>query len=317
MKVSVIIPSYDRADDLTCCLKSVFEQSFDDFEVIVVDDASTDNTKQVLNKKGFLDKVVYIRNSQRVGVSKAKNKGVRFAKGKYCWFLDSDTKILSKKCLRFLYEASEKDSRIGSLGCEVIQRGENLLIREHTFFTNDLTYPFSEGKKLILKSCDYLVTCNCFVRKNLVKSVGGFNELYFYGYEDTELGKKILDLGYKNFIDHRAAVFHLRSLVSRTSNYRLLFKNRIRFTIWNFSFIQLLKLPFIDIENLIEGIKKTKGLSINQLRSKSVIGTNQILNKIKVLVGYLFGLTYGYCWNLIFLPQTLFYKNKRKFLRDV
>lgn len=317
VKVSIIIPSYNRAGDLIDCLKAVFNQDFDYFEVIVIDDASTDDTKQILQEKDFLDKIVYLRNERRTGVSGSKNRGVKLAKGKYCWFLDSDTKILDKKCLQFLCETSERDSLIGSLGCEVIQRGENLLVREHTFFTNDLTYPFLEGNGLRMKSCDYLATCNCFVRKDLVQEVGGFNEFYFYGYEDAELGKKILDLGYKNFLDCRAAVFHLRSLSSRTSSYRLLFKNRIRFTIWNFSLKQLVKLPFIDFENIIAGIKKTKRLPADQFRGKSIAGTNQVLNKVRVLAEYLFGLAYGYCWNLVFLPQTLSCKSKRNFLQNV
>ena len=118
IKVSVIIPTYNRKDDLVSCLGSVFEQNFGSREIIVVDDASTDDTKQVLREKGFLDKVVYVGNSERVGVSKAKNVGVKLAKGKYCWFLDSDTKILGKECLQFLYETLERDSRVGSLGCE-------------------------------------------------------------------------------------------------------------------------------------------------------------------------------------------------------
>jgi len=314
IKVSVIIPTYNRKDDLVSCLGSVFEQNFGSREIIVVDDASTDDTKQVLREKGFLDKVVYVGNSERVGVSKAKNVGVKLAKGKYCWFLDSDTKILGKECLQFLYETLERDSRVGSFGCEVIKRGENLLIREHTFFANDLTFSFSKRNELKMRECDYLATCNCFVRKDLVQVAGGFNEFYFYGYEDAELGKRILDLGFKNFIDYQAAVFHLRSLGSRTSSYRLLFKNRIRFALWNFPLLQIVKLPLIDIKNFFEGIKMSRKLTAGQLRSKTITDTRGTIGKVRVLVEYLFGLAYGYCWNLIFLPKTLSLKNKRNFL---
>lgn len=315
-EVSVVIPSYNRAKDLIDCLKTVFKQDFDGLEVIVVDDASTDKTREILEEKGLFNKIVYFRNERRAGVSKTKNRGVKLAKGKYCWFLDSDTKILSRKCLRFLYEASEKDPQIGSLGCEVIQRGNELLIREHTFFGNDLTRPFKEKDKAEMRSCNYLATCNCFVRTELLKKIGGCNELYFYGYEDAELGKRILDLGYKNIIDPRTAVLHLRSSTSRTANYRLFFKNRIRFAIWNFSFLQVIKLPIIDIRNFIGGIKTAEKLPKEQIKGQASSKINQILGRLGILLEYLFGLIYGYSWNLIFLPKTLFLDRKRNFLQD-
>lgn len=316
VKVSIIIPSYNRARDLINCLRTVFKQDFNDFEVIVVDDGSTDNTKKALEEKDFLNKIIYLRDKERVGVSKTKNKGVKLAKGKYCWFLDSDTKILSMKCLWFLYKTSERNPQIGSLGCEIIQRGNDCLIREHTFFSNDLTYLFDSKNRVIMKSCDYLATCNCFVRTELLKKIGGFNELYFYGYEDAELSKRILDLGYKNIIDSRVAVFHLRSLTSRTANYRLFFKNRIRFAIWNFSFLQVIKLPIIDIRNFIEGIRTAKKLPTNQIKGQSSSKINQTLGKVGMLLEYIFGLIYGYSWNSIFLFKTLFMDRKRNFLKD-
>jgi GT2 family glycosyltransferase len=317
IKVSVIVPTYNRVGDLAPCLESIFKQDLDRFEVIVVDDASTDSTKRVLKKKGFFNKIVYLYNRKRLGVSKAKNRGIKAAKGKYCWFLDSDTKILSRKCLRFLYEASEKNSQIGSLGCEIIQRGNDCLIREHTFFGNDLTHPFGRREKKMKKNCDYLATCNCFVPTGLLKKIGGFNELYhLYGYEDAEMGKKILDLGYQNIIDSRAAVLHLRSSISRTANYRLFFKNRIRFAIWNFPFLQAIKLPVIDLRNFIGGIKMAKELPTEQIKGQASSKVNQIFGRAGMLLEYLFGLIYGYSWNLIFLPITLFLDKKRNFLKD-
>jgi hypothetical protein len=167
-----------------------------------------------------------------------------------------------------------------------------------------------------MKPCDYLATCNCFVRTELVGKVGGFNERYFYGYEDAELGKRILDLGYQNIIDSRTAVFHLRSSTSRTANYKLFFKNRIRFAIWNFPFLQVIKLPVIDLRNFIGGIKMAKELPTEQIKGQASSKVNQIFGRAGMLLEYLFGLIYGYSWNLIFLPKTLFLDKKRNFLKD-
>jgi len=316
VKVSIIIPTHNRVDDLIACLKTVFEQDFKGLEIIVVDDASVDETERVLEKTGFLNKIVYLRNDKRLGVSKTKNRGIGVAKGKYCWFLDSDTKIFDKTCLSFLYKVMEKNPRIGSLGCEVIRREKKFWVREHSFFGIDLTCPYTKNRVIKMKECDYLATCNCFIRTKLLKRIGGFNEFYFYGYEDAELGKRVLDLGYKNTLDSRAAVFHVRSSTSRTANYKLFFKNRIRFALWNFSFAKVIELPFIDVQNFVKGIKMARGVKKTEIRGQSVSTLNQFLGKAGMLVEYFWGLIYAYLWNLLFLPKTVFLDKKRNFLKN-
>jgi cellulose synthase/poly-beta-1,6-N-acetylglucosamine synthase-like glycosyltransferase len=86
-RVSVIIPTYNNAHFIAATLESVFAQQYHDFEVIVVDDGSTDDTRQVLSP--FLDRITYLHqpNSER---SAARNNGLSHAGGEYIAFLDSD-----------------------------------------------------------------------------------------------------------------------------------------------------------------------------------------------------------------------------------
>lgn len=86
-KVSVIIPTYNRAGLIPRALETVFAQTFKDYEVIVVDDGSTDQTREVL--KPFLNKLKYIYQENR-GISGARNRGIEEAGGEYIAFLDSD-----------------------------------------------------------------------------------------------------------------------------------------------------------------------------------------------------------------------------------
>ncbi len=89
MKVSVIIPAFNRAWIIQEALQSVFAQTFQDFEVLVVDDASTDNTAEVV--KSFTDaRLRYIKKEQNGGCGAAYNSGIRAAQGEYISFLDSD-----------------------------------------------------------------------------------------------------------------------------------------------------------------------------------------------------------------------------------
>lgn len=87
-KVSVIIPTYNRLPMLKEAVQSVLAQDFEDFELIIVDDGSTDGTSEVMRQYG--GRVKLIEHSQNRGVSAARNRGLLQAKGKYIAFLDSD-----------------------------------------------------------------------------------------------------------------------------------------------------------------------------------------------------------------------------------
>ena len=91
--VSVIVPTHDRADLLPRAVSSVLDQTYTDFEIIVVDDASTDETRDVI--AGFTDpRIRSIRREQSGGTSAARNAGISVARGEYMAFLDDDDEWL-------------------------------------------------------------------------------------------------------------------------------------------------------------------------------------------------------------------------------
>src|SRR4030065_2324353 len=97
-QVSVIIPTYNRANFLKKAIKSVLHQTFKDFELIVVDDGSSDNTKEIVSrfiKDGAKIKYIYQKNSG--GTSNPRNVGIAHASGYYLAFLDSDDQWLPEK----------------------------------------------------------------------------------------------------------------------------------------------------------------------------------------------------------------------------
>lgn len=94
--VSVIIPTYNRASWLPGAIESVLKQSFADFELLIIDDGSTDNTHEIIDRSG--DRIRYFHQSNR-GPSAARNLGIKNARGKYITFLDSDDRWLKNKLL--------------------------------------------------------------------------------------------------------------------------------------------------------------------------------------------------------------------------
>ena len=97
--ISVVIPTYNRAHMVGRSIRSVLEQTFQDFELIIVDDGSTDNTEEVVRSFGD-GRIRYVRHEQNKGEAAARNTGVKLAEGKYVASQDSDDEWLPEKLAR-------------------------------------------------------------------------------------------------------------------------------------------------------------------------------------------------------------------------
>lgn len=110
--VSVIIPTYNRAHLITRAIRSVLNQTYHDFELIVVDDGSTDNTEEIVN--GFNDpRIKYIRHDKNKRVAAARNTGIKAARGSYIAFQDSDDEWLPTKLEKQLQAFKNASPEVG------------------------------------------------------------------------------------------------------------------------------------------------------------------------------------------------------------
>lgn len=93
-KVSVIIPVYNSEKYISKCIESVLNQTFQDFEIIVINDGSKDNSQSILEnyKQKYSEKIVLVKQ-QNMGVSKTRNKAIEMARGEYIMFIDNDDYI--------------------------------------------------------------------------------------------------------------------------------------------------------------------------------------------------------------------------------
>ena len=127
--VSVIIPTYNRAHLIGIAIKSVLNQTYQDFEIIVVDDGSTDNTGEII--RSFKDKrVKYIKKyKENKGSSVARNIGIKVARGKYIAFLDSDDEWLPEKLdkqIKVLQSESPEVGVVYSNLCYIDENGKSM-----------------------------------------------------------------------------------------------------------------------------------------------------------------------------------------------
>lgn len=117
-KVSVIIPTYNRAHVVARAIQSVLDQTYANFELLVVDDGSTDNTKQVVEYAGD-DRVRYICLEQNSGASHARNAGIQMAECEYIAFLDSDDEWMPQKLERQMEVMRQASDAVGLVYCRM------------------------------------------------------------------------------------------------------------------------------------------------------------------------------------------------------
>ena len=108
--ISIIVPVYNVASYLEDCLESVLQQNFQNCEIICINDASTDNSDLILQRYALkYTQIKVVTHTQNQGLSAARNTGLKYAKGKYVWFVDSDDMIMPN-ALKELYYIIEKEN---------------------------------------------------------------------------------------------------------------------------------------------------------------------------------------------------------------
>jgi glycosyltransferase involved in cell wall biosynthesis len=188
IKISVIIPAFNEEKFLGNCLLSLKEQDFKDFEIIVVDNNSTDKTVEIAKKFG-----VILVSEKNQGVAFARNKGAKIAKGKILVFTDADT-ILPKNWLSRIKEEFEKDKELIAFGGSCQFYSGPISARLASKF---LLKPFLFLDKFFSGGFN-LMGCNMAMKREAFLKVGGFNEKLKLN-EDVEISYRLREIGKVKF----------------------------------------------------------------------------------------------------------------------
>lgn len=137
IKISIIIPNYNHSRFLDLRLESIFNQNFDNFEVIILDDASQDKSLEIINKYTGNEKISYvIVNDKNSGSTfKQWKKGFQLAKGKYIWIAESDD-YCDSSFLSSTIEILENDHSVGLAYCQsnIVNENNEYLFNERAWF---------------------------------------------------------------------------------------------------------------------------------------------------------------------------------------
>lgn len=203
--ISVIIPAYNQGHYLGEAIQSVLDQTYPDFEVIVVDDGSTDKTAQVACS--FSDpRVRYIHQENR-GLSAARNTGILRSNGEYLTFLDSDDLFVADK-LETLLNAMQRDPELGFVAGQAVLIDENALPLGKVFDT-----PLPENPAHLLL-WNPLHVCSVLLRRDWQQKVGLFDES-LQAYEDWDMWLRLARAGCRmGWVPHPVSLyrFHTRQM---------------------------------------------------------------------------------------------------------
>lgn len=179
-KASVIVIAYNEEKYLPECIRSILDQSFKNFELIIVDDCSTDHTPNIINRFGD-KRLARIRNKENYNIAKSRNVGVKAAKGEFIFFTDADC-VADKNWIRNGLKQFRDKNILGVDGL--------------TCYGEENYKPTPSDKIRGTLYGDRFNTCNIAYRKDAIQKVGGFDEKrYAEAYEDSDLAFRILRSG--------------------------------------------------------------------------------------------------------------------------
>lgn len=137
--ISVIVPAYNAENTLYKCIESIMNQTYKNLDIIIVDDGSTDNTKEIINKCISKDKRVRCMSQSNAGAAIARNNGLNIARGQYITFIDSDDYIADDLIFRLVEGAQNTNS--------------DLIIS--TLVNNVQSYPFEDNKSRLINRKEF------------------------------------------------------------------------------------------------------------------------------------------------------------------
>jgi len=220
--VSVIILNYNGENYIEDCLISIFSNDYPNFEVIVVDNASTDNSIKILEKLSRLNpRLKVIQGSKNVGFSIGNNIGFRYAKGEYVIFLNNDT-MVERNFIGELVRIAESDDMIGSVGCKIVQFDGT--IRYGPKYTYKGFIVHATSPKTYDMFTVNLANCGCAVlyRKTVLDKIGVFDPLFLSDWEDHDLGYRLNLSGFKSVYTPKTVVLHKGGQMNKTRYMRVI-----------------------------------------------------------------------------------------------
>lgn len=192
-KVSIITPAYNSSNFIKKTIETVINQTYKDWEYIIIDDCSTDNTSNIVNDFVKLDsRIKILKTSQNSkGPAVPKNIGIKHSTGEYIAFLDHDDEWLPEKLEKQLQIFKEsKNDKLGLVSCflNIKDKNNNLISLYNKNYKGNIISQLAKGNFILTSSC-------VLIKSEIIKKIGLFDTILKVS-DDWDMWLKIAEAGY-------------------------------------------------------------------------------------------------------------------------
>ena len=264
--VSIVIPHWNNVDVLSECLESISNTDFENFETIVVDNASTDNS--VASVRSNYPNVKLIENDKNYGYAGGCNIGAEAASGDFLIFLNNDT-VQEKDWISNLIKTINSDDKIAAVQPKILNYYDRNVFDYAGGSGGHMDiycFPFARGRIFSFQENDegqynnkekcFWSSGTCFmVRRELFQKAGGFDESFFAHMEEIDLCWRLYAMGFEVWVEPDSVVYHKNALtlpMYSHKKYYLNHRNSLLMLLGNYSIknIFLIGIPRLILEKI-------------------------------------------------------------------
>lgn len=233
--VSIVIVNFNGKELLRQCLFTLSNTNYSDYQIVVVDNASTDGSLADINGTFSSNpQIKFIENTENVGHAEGCNIGARITNGKYIVFLDSDIEFETNNWLRELVNVMENDPTVGLAQAKIVLAEDKNCLDYVCVAVDALgTWAANYGSKeeMLKENFEILAASSgcCIVRRDVFEQVGGFDASYFIYDDDTDLSLRARLMGYRVLFVPSALVTHRGGILRGVSGGMLYYSSKNRF----------------------------------------------------------------------------------------
>ena len=232
-KVSVIIVNYNGKALLEKCLESLSKVNYENFEIIVVDNNSTDGSIELVTKN--YTSIILLKLNSNKGFAEPNNIGAKIANGKYLLFLNNDT-IVTPSFISEMVQVIENDKKIAICQSLLLKPDES--VDSSGDFIDHLGVVYNSTKKTDeIREISSARGASMLIRKDVFDILEGFDEKFYVSFEDVDLGWRTWMIGYKVILTPKSIVYHVGGQTIKSKKPEIAFhgfKNQLAMKITNF-----------------------------------------------------------------------------------